>query len=140
LAVVLAGLSPWWLGVVFGEAFVAGWLPLSAFLAVTVLSVSCIAIHPLFLALGFVKENALILLIANAVYLVCAWLLTSAIGLVGLALASAVQLALVVGLKAAYIRVRSVPVGAGPCACPPLRATTGGCPYDAKTSPAEMRA
>jgi O-antigen/teichoic acid export membrane protein len=81
---------------------------------VTVLSVSCIAIHPLFTALGYVKENALVLLSANAVYLVCAWLLTSAIGLVGLAVASGVQLALVVGLKAVYIRVRSVPAMASP--------------------------
>jgi O-antigen/teichoic acid export membrane protein len=102
-ALVLAVFSPWWLGRVFGRAFAAGWLPLSAFLLVTVCSLSCSAIHPLFTALGYVKENAVILLIANGVYLVCAWLLTTALGLAGLALAAGAQLALVVGLKVTYM-------------------------------------
>jgi O-antigen/teichoic acid export membrane protein len=102
-ALLMAVFSPWWLGRVFGSAFAAGWLPLSAFLLVTVCSVSCIAIHPLFTALGYVKENAVVLLIANGVYLVCAWLLTTALGLVGLALAAGVQLILVVGLKVMYM-------------------------------------
>ena len=109
MALVLAVFSPWWLGLVFGEAFAAGWLPLSVFLLVTVLSVSCIAVHPLFIALGYVKQNAIVLLIANGAYFVCAWLLTSAIGLVGLAVAAGLQLALVVGLKVAYMRARSLP-------------------------------
>jgi O-antigen/teichoic acid export membrane protein len=89
---------------VFGSAFAAGWLPLGAFLLVTVCSVSCIAVHPLFTALGYVKENAIVLLAANSVYLVCAWLLTTALGLAGLAIAAGVQLALVVGLKVMYMR------------------------------------
>jgi O-antigen/teichoic acid export membrane protein len=151
VALMLAVFSPWWLGVVFGGAFAAGWLPLSAFLMVTVLSVSCIAIHPLFLALGYVKENAIVLLIANAVYLVCAWLLTSAIGLVGLAAASGIQLALVVGLKAVYIRVRSVPAraskgiggqGSGVSDLTPAdtRPLTPGTPHGVITNAAEIRA
>jgi O-antigen/teichoic acid export membrane protein len=103
-ALLLAAFSPWWLGRVFGSAFAAGWLPLGAFLLVTVCSVSCIAVHPLFTALGYVKENAIVLLAANSVYLVCAWLLTTALGLAGLAIAAGVQLALVVGLKVMYMR------------------------------------
>ncbi|MCL5280358.1 MAG: oligosaccharide flippase family protein [Planctomycetes bacterium] len=102
-ALLLAVSSPWWLGRVFGSAFAAGWLPLSAFLLVTVASISCIALHPLFTALGYVKENATVLLVANGVYLVCAWLLTTALGLAGLALAAGVQLVLVVGLKVMYM-------------------------------------
>jgi O-antigen/teichoic acid export membrane protein len=65
--------------------------------------VSCIAIHPLFTALGYVKENAVVLVIANGVYLVCVWLLTRALGLAGLAIAAGVQLALVIGLKLMYM-------------------------------------
>jgi hypothetical protein len=51
--------------------------------------------YPLFTALGYVR-NAVVLLIANGVYLVC-WLLTTALGLAGLAIASGVQLILVIG-------------------------------------------
>lgn len=104
VALVLAVLSPWWLGLVFGAAFAAGWPALSAFLLLTALSMSCVAVHPLFTALGYVKENAIVLLVANSVYLVCVWLLTDAVGLVGLAAAYGVQLLLVVGLKLAYLR------------------------------------
>jgi O-antigen/teichoic acid export membrane protein len=104
VALVLAVFSPWWLAIIFGPDYALGWLPLSAFLLLTVLSISCIAIHPLFTALGYVKENVVVLLVANAAYLPCAWWLTKAEGLVGLAVASGIQLVLVVGMKVAYIR------------------------------------
>jgi len=102
-ALVLAALSPWWLSLLFGRAFAIGWLALSVFLIITALSMSCVAIHPLFTALGYVKESAIVLLVANGVYLVCAWWLTSAAGLLGLAVAYGVQSVLVVGLKVAYM-------------------------------------
>ncbi len=102
-ALVLAVLSPWWLGLVFGRAFAAGWPALSLFLALTALSLSGVAIHPLFTALGFVKEGAIVLLIANSTYLAGAWLLTGAAGLMGLAAAYGIQSLLTAGLKVVYI-------------------------------------
>jgi O-antigen/teichoic acid export membrane protein len=103
IAILLAAFSPWWLPMLLGSDYKAGWLPLVAFLGVTVLSVLCMAIHPLFTAMGYVKENVVVLLVANSVYLPCAWLLTREKGLLGLAVATGIQLVLVVGLKAAYI-------------------------------------
>jgi O-antigen/teichoic acid export membrane protein len=103
-ALLLSVTSPWWLGKIFGEAFAAGWLPLSIFLFLTVLSTSFTAVHPLFTAMGYVKENAIVLFIANAVYLPCAWLFTDTRGLTGLAAAFGIQQTLVIGLKIAYMR------------------------------------
>lgn len=103
VALLLAAFSPWWLGAVFGEAFAAGWLPLSVFLFFNIIAMACITIHPLFTAMGYVKKNVFILLVANAGYLVLAWLLGNLIGLLGLAIAFGVQLLIVVTLKSSYI-------------------------------------
>jgi O-antigen/teichoic acid export membrane protein len=103
MSLVLAVTSAWWLKAIFGEGFAIGVLPLNFFLFLRVVSIATIAIHPLFNAMGYVKQNALILLIANGIYLALAWQLGPRIGLLGLAFAYGFQFSLIVGLKAISI-------------------------------------
>jgi O-antigen/teichoic acid export membrane protein len=101
---ILALLSPWWLGAIFGEEFTTGWIPLSAFLFINTLSVSFIAVDPLFIAMGYVKQKTFIFALANTIYLVTLWLLAPSLGLIGLAIALGFQIILVVGLKILIIQ------------------------------------
>lgn len=105
-AVMLAVTSTWWLDMVFGAGFAAGAAPLSVFLFFQVFAIGATVIHPLFTAMGYVKQNSVILLLANATYLGLAWQLSKAWGLSGLGLAFGVQLSLIVVLKAVYIARR----------------------------------
>ena len=102
-ALLLAATSSYWLGVVFGEEFQLGALPLSIFLILKAVSISFITIHPLFTAMGFVKQTSIIIFCANAVYLVMAWSLGIQFGIMGLAVAFLIQFSIVAGFKALYI-------------------------------------
>jgi len=104
VAMLLAIGSPWWFGRVFGKAFAGGSLALSILLLLRVFSVTAVVIHPLFLALGYVKQNTFIVLISNSAYLVTAYLLGSEFGLVGFSLAYGVSLAIVLTCKAVIIQ------------------------------------
>jgi O-antigen/teichoic acid export membrane protein len=72
---------------VFGVSFAASWLPVSLALVFQMLTLPRIAIHPLFTALGYVKQNAWILLFANITYVIFALTLSHFWGLVGLVIA-----------------------------------------------------
>lgn len=106
MALGMAVTSSWWLASIFGEGFSSAVLPLNIFLFLRVISISTLAIHPLFNAMGYVKQNTLILLIANVMYLVLAWQLGYSIGLLGFAIAYGLQFSLIVGLKALHIARR----------------------------------
>jgi O-antigen/teichoic acid export membrane protein len=69
-------------------------------------SVSCalVVVHPLFLAMGYVKRELLILLVANSLYMGAALVLGQAYGLLGIVLAYGVQFSSVVLPKLAIIR------------------------------------
>jgi len=87
IAVLLSTSSPWWLGAVFGAQFTAGWIPLMVFLFVKVFEFSCNPIHPLFKALGFVKQESLFFLLSSGIYLLLVWQLGLRFGLIGIIIA-----------------------------------------------------
>src|SRR5690606_9939810 len=71
-SILLASTSYWWLRL-FGESFHFGWLALSIFLLLKMFTLPRIVINPMFIAMGYVRANAAILLVANVVYLGLAW-------------------------------------------------------------------
>jgi O-antigen/teichoic acid export membrane protein len=103
IALVVSFLSPWWLNALFGKVFAAAWVSLSVYLLLQVISTSFITIHPLFVAMGYVQKNFIILAIANATYFALAWILGMKIGLMGVVLAYGVQFCIVILLKIFYI-------------------------------------
>jgi O-antigen/teichoic acid export membrane protein len=106
---LLLGLSSyWWLGLVFGKDFASGAFVLCIFLMLRVFAITAVTIHPLFTAMGYVKQTTIIVLTANVIYLVLAWNLGQAIGLLGLAIAYGLQITTTVGLKAIYIARRGL--------------------------------
>ncbi len=103
IALIVSITSPWWLNILFGKVFAAAWIALSVYLLLQVISTSFITIHPLFVVMGYVQKNFIILAIANASYLVLAWFLGLKIGLMGVVLAYGVQFSIVILLKIYYI-------------------------------------
>ena len=108
LVLALGASSPLWLGPMFGEEVAAAWQVLAVYLALRLVSISFIGIHPLFISMGFARQNFQIVVLTNALYLVTAWLLASWLGLMGIVLAYGMQFSLVLLLKSLTIR-RSMP-------------------------------
>lgn len=102
-ALILGLSSFWWLGLVFGKDFASGAFVLFVFLILRVFAITGVTIHPLFTAMGYVKQTTIIVLLANILYLLLAWNLGGIYGLIGLAIAYGFQISTTVGLKAIYI-------------------------------------
>ena len=62
-----------------------------------------IAVHPLFLSLGYIKVETRIIFIANLVYIAVLFPLIKSSGLSGVIAAYGVQVVLIVGMKMLYI-------------------------------------
>jgi O-antigen/teichoic acid export membrane protein len=112
VALLVGATSFWWLGAVFGKGFAPGAVALCFFLLFKAFSIGAVTIHPLFTAMGYVKQTSFILFLSDILYLGMAWQLGRTVGLLGLALAYGVQASTVVGLKAFYIRQRGLRLSA----------------------------
>jgi len=108
IALIIGGLSPWWLGMVFGEQFSSGWVPLIAFLAVKVFEFSFNPIHPLFVALGFVKIESVFFILSSGVFLILAWVLGTNYGLIGIILANGFGALVLVLSKLIYVLKKDI--------------------------------
>lgn len=104
IAIVLGITSPLWLELLYSHEVASYWCVFLVEAIIRVCSLSFIAIHPLFTAMGFVKKNISIMLISNAIYFISAIILGIFFGLYGLAISYAVQLMIVVVMKSHYIR------------------------------------
>lgn len=62
-----------------------------------------IAVHPLFLALGYIKIETRIIFVANLIYISALFPLIKYWGLVGVILAYGIQVALIISMKGGYI-------------------------------------
>jgi O-antigen/teichoic acid export membrane protein len=102
-ALLLAVLAPWWLGAVFGQRYAAGVFALILFLLLRTISTACATIHPLFNAMGYVKQSTMISLVANCVYVLLAWYLGKWSGLIGLAIAYGVLWFIIVSAKTVIV-------------------------------------
>jgi O-antigen/teichoic acid export membrane protein len=105
IVLVIAVTSQWWLNF-FGPEYAADWHVFTLFLIISAISVAFISIHPLFTAMGYVKQNFIVLGVANGIYIVLALAFGSALGLMGIVLAYGVQIALVLIPKYVIIRRR----------------------------------
>ncbi|MEJ5301420.1 MAG: lipopolysaccharide biosynthesis protein [Thermodesulforhabdaceae bacterium] len=77
IGVILAvsvGLSPWWLPAIFGKKFAEVIPEFAVYMIITGLAVVLNNINPLFVALGFVRENFFIQAVSNSLFLILAWL------------------------------------------------------------------
>jgi O-antigen/teichoic acid export membrane protein len=99
LVSLMAASSPWWLGMIFGKAFAVQWLVLTAYLVVQTFALVCQGIHPLFVAMGYVRKNLFILALANGCFVLAAWQLGQREGLIGIVYALGIQFGMVVAMK-----------------------------------------
>jgi O-antigen/teichoic acid export membrane protein len=88
---------------VFGEEF-ADMLSLNTYMFLRAVSCGFVVVHPLFLALGFVKREVGIIIVSNLLYLAAAFVLGSQLGLIGIVLAYGVQFVSVLIPKILVIR------------------------------------
>jgi O-antigen/teichoic acid export membrane protein len=91
MAFVISLLSPWWMSSIFGEAYTKDLLALGVYLFLIAISIGFISIHPLFIAMGFVKYNVAILAVSNTLYVLAAWFLGGIFGLMGIVIAYGIQ-------------------------------------------------
>jgi O-antigen/teichoic acid export membrane protein len=103
IGLIIGGLSPWWLGLVFGEQFSSGWIPLIAFLLVKVFEFSFNPIHPLFVALGHVKYESAFFILSSGIFLLLSWFLGNLYGLIGIILANGLGVLVLVLSKLIFI-------------------------------------
>lgn len=104
LALLMGVTSPLWLKWIYGDLYAENWLCLLFLLIVQILALSYSAIHPYFLALDNSKKSAIYVLIANVLYMGLAYILIGTLGLMAMAIAFAIQCAVVIGLKAHDIK------------------------------------
>ena len=91
--------SPIWLKVFFGTIYAKNWYVLLVYLLIQILAFSYTALHPLYISLNRVKEDTLIALTSNIVYLIVAYVLVKIIGMMGLVIAFAIQSCIIISIK-----------------------------------------
>ncbi|MFW6015711.1 MAG: lipopolysaccharide biosynthesis protein [bacterium] len=103
--IAISGLSsPLWLEILFGEAFAQNWFYFFVFLVYVGLDTLTAPIHPLFNALGYVKQKFFIMGLGNIVYLFLAWVLGTKFGLIGIINAWGGQFLIITFMKIIYIK------------------------------------
>jgi O-antigen/teichoic acid export membrane protein len=100
--------SPWWLDLVFGPSYAGEWLAFGVYLCFQGLSVVFTSLHPLFLAMGYVKRDFAIGAISNIAFLVSSWYLGRAYGLMGIINAIGIQFGTVIVLKMYFVCKRTM--------------------------------
>jgi len=98
-ALSVALLGPVLIPRLFGPEFARDFASLNAYMALRSISCAFVVVHPLFLALGFVKRELAIQVAANLIYLAAAWVLGSHWGLLGIVLAYGLQFSSVLAPK-----------------------------------------
>ncbi|NLK55795.1 MAG: oligosaccharide flippase family protein [Bacteroidales bacterium] len=87
------------LNFLFGEIYLTYWYVLLSFLLARAFALASASIHPLFVALNYVKKNVAFSLIANLVYMGSAVILVRQIGIMGIVVALSIEYVLMIGLK-----------------------------------------
>ena len=104
VTLVVGGLSPFWLRIIYGDMYANEWYILFVYLIVQTYALSYSTIHPYFLSLNQPKKSAIYVFVANMAYFVLALALVGRIGLMGMVLAFAMQCLLVIWLKIISIK------------------------------------
>jgi len=103
-SVAVALFAPPLLARFLGEGFTHDDASLNAYMFLRAVSCAFVVVHPLFLAMGYVKSELWIQLAANLLYLAAAWILGSHFGLLGIVLAYGIQFSSVLAPKLVIIR------------------------------------
>lgn len=91
--------SNYWLPIVFSPFYANYSLELACYLVIHAISVSFLAVHPTFLALGYMKRLLLITIIANFLFVLVVIVLAPILGLKGVILAIFIQYSVTVLFK-----------------------------------------
>ena len=99
ISLIIGITSPLWLNILYGQEYACYWYVLLIYLLVQTYALSYTTIHSYFLSLDKSKESAIIVLISNIIYFICAYLLVNKTGMLGMVLSFALQAFLVINLK-----------------------------------------
>jgi O-antigen/teichoic acid export membrane protein len=103
-AIGVALFGPTLITLLFGAEYARDPLSLDAYMFLRAISCAFVVVHPLFTALGFVRQELAIQIVSNSLYLVAAWFLGREFGLLGIVLAYGVQFSSVLLPKCLIIR------------------------------------
>jgi hypothetical protein len=78
-------------------------LEVNFYLLIKSIGISLVGIHPLFLALGFIKKETFIILFSNFIYVLILFPLIQFYGLIGVITAYGIQVLLILSLKSFFI-------------------------------------
>lgn len=104
MAVLLSVSAPLWLKGLFGQAYAKEYFALAVYLMLNATATGFVTVHPLFIALGYVRYNVAILCVANLAYIVSAFYLGQILGLMGIIIAYGIQFSFVLIPKCYAIR------------------------------------
>lgn len=93
-----------WLNTFFGPEYAERWYVLLIYLIIQIIALSFASLHPLYISLNKVKEDALIAFISNMIYLIVAYFLVKNIGMMGLVIAFAVQSFTIISIKYNHVK------------------------------------
>ena len=93
-----------WLNIFFGKEYADNWYILLIYLIVQIIALSFASLHPFYISLNKVKEDALIAFISNIIYLIIAYVLVKNIGMMGLVIAFAVQSGTIISIKYFHVK------------------------------------
>lgn len=99
VGLIIGFTSPLWLKVLYGKLYAENWYILLIYLLIQIVALSFTALHPLYISLNKVKEDALIAFVSNVVYLIVSYLLVSRLGMLGIVIAFAIQSSLIISIK-----------------------------------------
>lgn len=83
--------SYFWLNIIFDNYYASHWYVLCIYLIIHTISISFTTIHPLFISMGKVKEDFAYVLFTNILYFICALILVSKIGIIGIVISYGIQ-------------------------------------------------
>lgn len=97
--VLMTGGSLLFMHFTLDDIYVRYWYILFIYLFLRALALSYASIHPLFVALGQVKQNFIVTLFANVVYIVLVWVTVGRIGIWAILLGLAVEYFVIIHMK-----------------------------------------
>ncbi|MBU2891923.1 lipopolysaccharide biosynthesis protein [Colwellia sp. D2M02] len=103
-AIVLSLSAVYWLPLIFGQYMSDYVIQLGVFFIIQALTVSFMGIHPLFVALGFVREQLWLTVFLNIAFILCTYVFSAYIALFGVIIALAIQYAGTIGIKLFLIK------------------------------------
>ena len=110
ISIIITIISPYALKIIFSEIHARYFYILSLYLLIRTYALSYTAIHPLFISLGYVKENFKLALLANFVYVAMALILSKYMSLMGIIISLFIEYFIIISVKGYIIKKRAVEI------------------------------